>query len=394
MIDRPGDEYGFRRAFHDWYFTVILEIDSSPDSRISRVDPVVFLHPSLHGLPSGGNQYNRRMIDMAERRGLPLQSVIVEQIGPASVKGFPPSLPVPAELAKGEVSRLRLWDSLLLARYAALPPSIHRSRDALLMHYLPSLNPLLDTNAQSAARDLEDRAACRVRCVIATGRLLAGVLRSRYPDIELFVCEPGVDQIFASVAWQRRGQDGGEGPVDLLSVANLVPAKGYVELLAMLKEMPQMNWRWHMVGSSDVDPEFAQEFMRRARSFIAAGRIVVHGVLDPPSLAQLMAGMEIFVCPSHFESYGMAVAEAVAAGLPVVATDVGEVNRLIRNDRDGYVLPVGCWRQFASRLAELIVNPERRRAFRAARVLRVRSWEEAFADFATACCVIQGCGER
>ncbi|MCK7574561.1 MAG: glycosyltransferase [Chromatiales bacterium] len=66
--------------------------------------------------------------------------------------------------------------------------------------------------------------------------------------------------------------------------------------------------------------------------------------------------MDVFVSASLFESYGMALAEAVAAGLPTVTTDVGEAARIVRHQKTGLVAPVGEPEQYLVLLRQLLTR--------------------------------------
>jgi glycosyltransferase involved in cell wall biosynthesis len=84
---------------------------------------------------------------------------------------------------------------------------------------------------------------------------------------------------------------------------------------------------------------------------------------DPGEVASLMATSAIMVLPSQHETWGAVVNEAMAAGLPVVASDrVGAAAELIDSGVNGVVYPVGDVTSLASALGELLDNPEARRA--------------------------------
>lgn len=278
---------------------------------------------------------------------------------------------------------LYLWDSLLMRRYLA-SDGTQEGRDAFLMHYLPSLDPGLDARARCGARTLEDRIAERAHFFIATGQGLAAALRERYPQHPSYVCEPGVDAVFARS--HRHEAEQFDDRITLLTVANLTRAKGYGEIAKIVRELTGRNWVWHIVGSLDADPGFTREFMRLASGLIESGRITFRGSLTCRPLARLMSRTDVFVSASHFESYGMALAEAVAAGVPVVATRVGEASRIVGEFEHARLVPAGAWEEFAAALTAMIDTRCRRSCpWSSRRRPPVRGWNEAFADFANAC---------
>lgn len=343
------------------------------------VSTIDFFRPSGERDPSGGNKFNRRIIERARECRFPLRAVTVAPEGAGSrARAW-----VPLEGGGGADGRLCIWDSLLMARYSVLNRDIAPRSDAFLMHYLPSLDPGLNANARDQARALEDRIAEQAAFFIATGRGLAALLRERYPGVESFICEPGVDSVFSRPS--RRIADRTDGVPRLLTIANLVPAKGYRDLARILLDMTDRDWVWHLAGRLDVAPEFTGEFRRSVAGLIASGRIVMHGSLASAALARLMFQMDVFVSASHFESYGMALAEAVAAGLPVVATQVGEARRIVGNGSPAQLIPVGAWDDFAAALAAMIGQVRSQLVPQCRRSKPARSWDETFADFAAAC---------
>ena len=83
-------------------------------------------------------------------------------------------------------------------------------------------------------------------------------------------------------------------------------------------------------------------------------------------IADLLAKWEIFVMPSLQEGFGIAALDAMAAGLPVVATAVGGVPELVQNGLTGWLVPPGDSETLARKLGMLLLNPEQRMAMGAA----------------------------
>jgi glycosyltransferase involved in cell wall biosynthesis len=82
----------------------------------------------------------------------------------------------------------------------------------------------------------------------------------------------------------------------------------------------------------------------------------VHGSLDPDAIAPLRAGADVFALPSLEESYGMAWAEAMAAGLPVVGWDTSNLPNLITHGSEGLLMPTGDTKLLTSTLATLAMD--------------------------------------
>ena len=269
----------------------------------------------------------------------------------------------------------------------AAHPSIPRPKrcvDVWLMHSLPSLNPGLSSVAAAVARRLEDRIAISSGLFLATGQSLADELLRRYPTSRVWLCEPGVDANYAWAGRARRHRDATRTAVELLTVANLLPAKGYQELVAMLRRLIHVSWHWHIVGSDGADPDFAASFLAEIRDLVDCNRITWHGALDPAPLAALMAQADLYLSASHFESYGMAVAEAVAAGLEVIATEVGDAARIIGRSRAGVCVPSARWDLFERCLTDRLEADRHVIGARHSVARPYHRWGQAFTSFAAA----------
>ena len=98
--------------------------------------------------------------------------------------------------------------------------------------------------------------------------------------------------------------------------------------------MADLSWRCTCVGSLDRDPVFAAAVQRRAN-----GRVEFTGPRTGSELERTYAAADLLVLPSHAETYGMVVTEALARGVPVIATDVGGVSEALGDG--GLLVPPG-----------------------------------------------------
>jgi glycosyltransferase involved in cell wall biosynthesis len=320
---------------------------------------VAIVQAAPGSMPSGGSVFNRELLGCATRAGWPLASVDVSRT------------------AQAHGHDLVLWDSLLLDRVRRLAAE----RVGLLLHYLPSLQPALDPARASQLRADEDRAAGVADFLIATGREIAATMAARWPGKRLFVCEPGVGSSF-----QWRGHRAPGESVRLLTVANLLPAKGHEGALRILEQLQSERWHWHLVGHADSGCEVLARMRSRAEQAGLIERITFHGTLSQPQVAALMAAADLLLQPSVFESYGMALAEAAAVGLPAIAFRVGAAERLVRHGVTGLLAPPGDWDAFGDGLRALLADLALRASFeRNLAGQPVRDWEAAFTDFRSAC---------
>lgn len=333
--------------------------------------PIELMHPPLDR-PSGGNVYDRCLLEAAMRAGFPLSSVTV---------------------AFDEVERrfsersesFRVWDGLLLEGLAQRR-RLERGRWGVLLHWLPSLDPALDDDARATLESTERAIVDPARLVLVSSASLERTIRQRHRDVRIAVCEPGVRDEFRRTARQRAVCPSDR--VELLTVANLVPAKGLVETLPVLASLQALAWRWHLVGDCRVDLDCTRRFEETVRSLRLADRIVQHGVLDARATVERMDHADVFVFPSRFESYGMALAEAAARALPVLGYRVGAAGRLFEDGSDAILVPVGAIGCFAGALRRMITDAPLRARFRERLSSRApaRGWEDTLADLAAAVC--------
>ena len=151
------------------------------------------------------------------------------------------------------------------------------------------------------------------------------VLESRgTPAERISVVSPGFDRLALDVGGSEARTHSGETVA--LCVAQWIERKGILNLVKAwkLRERPGATLR--LVGETVADPEYAA----RVRTEIEdASGIIVKGTVDDAALEAAYASADFFVLPSRYEGYGMVYAEALAAGLPVVACDVGPVPELV-----------------------------------------------------------------
>jgi phosphatidylinositol alpha 1,6-mannosyltransferase len=104
---------------------------------------------------------------------------------------------------------------------------------------------------------------------------------------------------------------------------------------------------------------------------------VFTGHLAGLELAEVMAGFDVFVHPGESETFGQTIQEALASGVPVVATGVGGPLDLVRSSIDGWLYRPGDLDDLRDRVADLVGDAAKRRAFAlAAREgVRGRTWE-------------------
>lgn len=167
--------------------------------------------------------------------------------------------------------------------------------------------------------------------------------------------------------WFQRPDPPLPTPCDLLFVGRLDPQKGVDLLLDALRRLPGTTLR--IVG----DGPQGEELRRTAADPALAERITFAGALDPHGVRAHMATAGALVLPSRTENYPLVLLEAMAAGVPVVATAVGGVAELLDDGAAGWLAPPRDPAALADVLRRMASDPDAR----AERVRRGRVQAEA-----------------
>ena len=138
------------------------------------------------------------------------------------------------------------------------------------------------------------------------------------------VAEPGVN-----AADLATGTAAGEA---LLCVAAVTSDKGHDVLLDALATITDLSWHCVCVGSLDRDPAFVEALRRRSLDDGLGDRVWFLGPRTGAELDRSYAAADLLVLASRAETYGIVVIEALARGLPVVATDVGGLTEALGHD--------------------------------------------------------------
>jgi len=197
-------------------------------------------------------------------------------------------------------------------------------------------------------------------------------------DGRVHVAEPGSE----AAALAPGTTSGGE----LLCVGAVVPAKGFDLLVEALAQVTDRPWLCTCVGSLELDPGFVDRLRARADDAGLARRIGFTGPRTGPALDAAYAGADVLVLASRAETYGMVVTEALARGLPVVATEVGGVpealGRGVDGTRPGLLVPPDDATSLAAALRCWLDDSALRESMRLAARERRRTltgWEETTA---------------
>lgn len=279
-----------------------------------------FLVPGPLDQLTGGYLFDRHVIEGLRKTGREI--AVIE---------LPGEFPNPDDTARAAASRalaalsdnaVAVIDGLALLGFeGCLDHEANRLRLVAFLHHPLADETGLSEREQRRVAALESRLLRPMRGALcpseSTARRVAryGVARER-----IAVTPPGTAK---PTRLPRRRP--ARGTVDFLCVASLTPRKGHLVLVEALAAIAERDWRCRCIGSLTRDPATAAAVRYEIGRRGLKGRIDLAGEWPPERLGEAYGDADAFVLPSFHEGYGMACAEALAYGLPVIATSAGAI---------------------------------------------------------------------
>jgi glycosyltransferase involved in cell wall biosynthesis len=333
---------------------------------------VVFVVPGRLDARTGGSIYDRRMVDGLRAIGWSVDVYELEESFPQpSDSSLAHAASVLAGLRSGTIVVI---DGLALG---AMPCVVQREASRLrlvaLVHLPLALEVGLSRERAEAFEASERHALTAVRCAIVTGRSTVDTLASYgVGGDRIVVVEPGTDRAAPAIG-------GDESSVRLLSVATVSPGKGHELLVRALASIAPQHWTLTCAGNLDRYPSTVGNLRQLLTAAGLDDRVTLTGELDADALDACYARSDLFVLATWRETYGMAVAEAIARGLPIVSTRTGAIPDLVGQDA-GLLVDPGDERALADALSRAIVDAELRSRLKAGAMRardRLRPWSAA-----------------
>jgi glycosyltransferase involved in cell wall biosynthesis len=284
---------------------------------------VTFAIPGDLATPTGGYGYAREVIAALRVRGWEVDAV---DLG----AGFPRvdvdqrAYALQQLLAAPKLVPI-VVDGLALGVLAEESHVASRSHCLVgLVHHPLALETGLSADLSTALRVSETQALAATRHVITTDHSTAATLTADYAvaPARVTVALPGTRRV-------SRPRTQSEGPVRILAVGAVVPRKGHDLLVRALAELRDLDWHLTIVGDRTRSDEAVAELDRLIAEFALAQQITCTGAVTAEHLDDLHRDSDLFVQSSWFEGYGMALADAIAYGLPVIATRTGAAPRIV-----------------------------------------------------------------
>ncbi|MEU9509757.1 glycosyltransferase family 4 protein [Micromonospora sp. NPDC048170] len=310
--------------------------------------------------PSGGNGYDRRLCRGLSAAGWTIREHVVpgdwprpDRAARAALAGVLAALPDGAPV---------LLDGLVASPVPeVLTPHARRLRLVVVVHL-----PL--------EHDDEGAALAAAVAVVATSEWTRRRLLDRYalPPGRVHVARPGVDP-----APPAPGSPAGG---NLLCVAAVVPHKGHDVLVEALAAVAGLPWSCVCVGPLTRDRGFVAGLRRQLTGHGLADRVRLVGPCTGAALDAEYAAADLLVLASRRETYGMVVTEALARGVPVLATAAGGLPEALGRAPDGtapgLLVPPDDPAALAGALRRWLAEPDLRRFLRRAARGRRRTLDD------------------
>ncbi|GHC69115.1 glycosyltransferase family 4 protein [Limoniibacter endophyticus] len=316
---------------------------------MSRI--LYFAYPGDLEIRTGGYGYDRRILHALGKRGWKVEALPLGE-----------NFPQPDEHALAHATRMleTVPDEAFLLidglAYGVMPEvaqvlSARLKLVALIHHPLAReghLEPLVKERLERSETEALKHAHAVVVTSPATKRQLAaefGVDESRIA-IALPGTDPGI---------QASGSP--DGVPHILAIGTIIRRKGHDVLVEALAENADLEWTCRIIGNRSVDAAFTQELEDRIGRLGLSGRISLTGQVDD-TRGELPAA-DIFALATYYEGYGMVFAEAMAHGLPIVATRAGAIPDVVPQEA-GILVEPGNAAAFGQALRRLLQDRELR----------------------------------
>jgi glycosyltransferase involved in cell wall biosynthesis len=210
----------------------------------------------------------------------------------------------------------------------------------------------VDTRGFGLATKIEDADAVACISDFTRGHMMMLVNEEHWPKLSVVHAAVDLDE------WPRLPRDNDAPGLRVLTVARLTAQKGVAVLLAALADLPD-DVTLTIVG----DGERRSFLEAEARRLKVADRVRFAGAVGHDEIRDFYAAADVFCLASLDEGIPVSLMEAMASGLPVVATRVGGIAELIDNGVNGLVVPAGRADLLADALGKLRDDRTRRDEF-------------------------------
>ncbi|WP_170134855.1 glycosyltransferase family 4 protein [Acuticoccus kandeliae] len=313
--------------------------------------PVAFVYPGDIEARTGGYGYDRRLVAELSARG--------HEVNLVSLDGaFPDPGPADIEAALARLSAIAPDHAIIVdgLAFGTLPAAALAGLAApivALVHHPLALETGLDPARADTVAATERAALTKAAHVVVTSPHTRDTLVADYgvPQGAITVAIPGLDP-----GWRQATMRRPVHPPRIVSVASILPRKGFDTLTAALAAIADLDWQADFVGSTERAPETVAALKAQIEAAGLQDRIRLHGEAEEDAIRALYREASVFALASRYEGFGMVFAEAMASGLPIVATRGGAIPDVVP-PAAGRLVDVDDAGAFAAALRAILTDP-------------------------------------
>jgi glycosyltransferase involved in cell wall biosynthesis len=351
-----------------------------------RIPHLLFVVPGDIQRQTGGSLYDRKLVESLTERGFRVEIATV------------PDLPYFAGLIAGAIISPLLVLRLARRKYDVVLVDGWAHPTTLLFNtacWLYGKAPVVIVVHQIRWREMNPfaRFICRLaeqlllrsaQLIVTVSDFIRGEVERLVGSSERIVVAPPGSTAFTNMS--REQVETEVAPLRLLFVGNCVHLKGLEHLISAMALIKDLPLRLEVVGDVTSEPRYYKKLLRQVKALGVNDRVTFHGSISHDDLGAFYSRADIFTFPSLYEGFGIVLAEAMHAGLPIVATCTGPASEILREGENALIVPVADSAALAVAIRRLATDARMREDFgRHSRELAamLSNWGETCDDVCT-----------
>lgn len=281
---------------------------------------ILYLTSADYAALTGGHVYNSNLLAALAKQG---QTPRILKLDTAF-----PDIPsderdiardVLLNLPKGSMA---LMDHVYLCRLQSMMQQV-RQPVAVIFHHSDVMEHGTDADEEGQRLFHVEKSALQLatKVIVSSGETARYLSRYGIKEDRILVAAPGNPPALKGTAGRSENS-----MIRILSVGALIPRKRYEHILQVASMLGDCDWQWTIVGDPHRNPGYTQDLNLQCRALGLEGRLLFAGDVPNGELRQLRMNTDLCVAASFYEGYGMAIAEALRHGIPVVTTSSGAVS--------------------------------------------------------------------
>ena len=172
--------------------------------------------------------------------------------------------------------------------------------------------------------------------------------------------------------------------IDLIYVGTISRRKGLLYLLEAIYLLKDFSIKLNIVGDTNYENDYYTELCLYIDQHSLAKKVEFHGRLSTVELDKIFRRVDIFVLPSLWEGYGIAIIDAMKYGIPIVASNIGAIPEIVTDGVNGFLIPPANPNAIAQALRCLISDEKLRKMMireNLKKAMRFPNWQQVAENF-------------